>query len=141
MESSNVNNKRIAKNTAYLTIRALLIMFISLYTSRVILDKLGVEDFGIYNVVGGFVGIFSFLKTSFSSVTQRFLNLSLGRDDQVEARKIFSQHLLLYCIAIVILIILAETVGLYFVENKLVIPKNRLDIAITIYHFRFLPYA
>lgn len=138
MESSNVNNKRIAKNTAYLTIRALLIMFISLYTSRVILDKLGVEDFGIYNVVGGFVGIFSFLKTSFSSVTQRFLNLSLGRDDQVEARKIFSQHLLLYCIAIVILIILAETVGLYFVENKLVIPKNRLDIAITIYHFSVL---
>lgn len=135
MESSNVNNKRIAKNTAYLTMRALLIMFISLYTSRVILDKLGVEDFGIYNVVGGFVGIFSFLKTSFSSVTQRFLNISLGRGDEAGARRIFSQHLLLYCIAIVILVILAETIGLYFVENKLVIPKSRLDIAITIYHF------
>lgn len=138
MDIASSNNKRIAKNSVYLTIRALFILFISLYTSRVILDKLGVEDFGIYNAVGGFVGIFSFLKTSFSSVTQRFLNISLGKNDFVGAKRIFNQHLLLYCIAIIILGIFAETIGLYFVENKLVIPKERLPIAIVIYHFSVL---
>lgn len=138
MDTAKTNNKRIAKNTFYLTVRSLFVMFISLYTSRVILDKLGIEDFGIYNVVGGFVGIFSFLKTSFSSVTQRFLNISLGKNDIEGTRKIFNQHLLLYCIAIIILLLIAETIGLYFVENKLVIPKERLPIAVIIYHFSVL---
>lgn len=137
MEATD-NSKRIAKNTVFLTIRSLFIMFISLYTSRVILDKLGVEDFGIYNVVGGFVGIFSFLKTSFSNVTQRYLNISLGKNDKDAARRIFNQHLFLYCIAIIVLLIIAETLGLYFVENKLVIPKERFDTAIVIYHFSVL---
>ena len=138
MDTAKTNNKRIAKNTFYLTVRSLFVMFISLYTSRIILDKLGIEDFGIYNVVGGFVGIFSFLKTSFSSVTQRFLNISLGKNDIEGTRKIFNQHLLLYCIAIIILLLIAETIGLYFVENKLVIPKERLPIAVIIYHFSVL---
>lgn len=138
MESVDKNSKRIVKNTTFLTIRSFFIMFVSLYTSRVILDKLGIEDFGIYNVVGGFVGIFSFLKTSFSNVTQRYLNISLGRNDINEARRIFNQHLLLYCIAIVVLIVIAETVGLYFVKNKLVIPQERFETAIIIYHFSVL---
>ena len=119
----NNKNDRITRNTVYLTIRTLLIMFISLYTSRIVLDKLGVEDFGIYNVVGGFVSIFSFLKTSFSSVSQRFLNISLGRDDYPQARKIFSQHLLLYSFTIFLLIIISETFGYYFVCNKLLASK------------------
>lgn len=134
----NNKNDRITRNTVYLTIRTLLIMFISLYTSRIVLDKLGVEDFGIYNVVGGFVSIFSFLKTSFSSVSQRFLNISLGRDDYPQARKIFSQHLLLYSFTIFLIIILSETFGYYFVCNKLVIPPERLQTAIIIYHFSII---
>ena len=119
------DSKRIAKNSIFLLIRLLFLLFISLFTSRVVLDKLGVEDFGVYNVVGGFVGIFSFLKTSFSNVTQRFLNFELGRNYLIEARQIFNQHLILYVIVVILLVIIAETFGLYFVENKLVISDSR----------------
>ena len=129
------DSKRIAKNSIFLLIRLLFLLFISLFTSRVVLDKLGVEDFGVYNVVGGFVGIFSFLKTSFSNVTQRFLNFELGRNYLIEARQIFNQHLILYVIVVILLVIIAETFGLYFVENKLVISDSRREIAIVIYHF------
>lgn len=135
MEQNSRNSKRIAKNTAFLFIRQLILLFISLYTSRVVLDKLGVEDFGVYNVVGGFVGIFGFLKTSFSSVTQRFLNIELGKDDLWQANCVFNQHLILYAITVVVVFILFETVGLEFVKEKLVIPTDRLDTAIIVYHF------
>ena len=129
------NGKQIANNTAFLFLRMLFLLFISLFTSRIVLDKLGVVDFGIYNVVGGFVGIFSFLKTSFASVTQRFLNVEYGRNNWEKARQILNQHFILYAGIVVALVVILESVGLYYVEEKLVIPEERLDIAVTIYHF------
>ena len=84
------NNKRIAKNTMMLYIRMLLSMIVSLYTSRVVLNILGVEDYGIYNVVGGVVVLFSFLNNAMASATQRFLNFELGRGDVLEVKRIFS---------------------------------------------------
>ncbi|UKK56814.1 hypothetical protein [Prevotella communis] len=110
-------------------------MFISLYTSRVVLDKLGIEDFGINNVVAGFVTMLAFFSSSLSNVTQRFLNIELGRGDIKRAREVFNQHQVLYCIIIAIVVILAETAGLWFVKNKLVIPSERIGAAIWAYHF------
>ena len=87
------NNKRIAKNTLMLYIRMLLIMVVNLYTSRVILQALGVEDFGLYNVVGGVVVLFTFINNAMVTSTQRFLNFEIGRNDIEEAQKVFSASL------------------------------------------------
>src|SRR5665648_222039 len=88
--SNSANNKRIAKNTILLYFRMLLTMGVSLYTSRIVLNTLGVEDFGIYNVVGGVVIMFSFLNSSMSSATQRFLSFELGKGDYEQLKKVFS---------------------------------------------------
>ena len=88
-ELYTANNKRIAKNTLYLYLRMLLTMGVSLYTSRIVLNALGIVDFGIYNIVGGVVILFSFINNSLSSATQRFLNFELGKGDALETKRIF----------------------------------------------------
>ena len=93
MSSTSENNKRIAKNTAMLYIRMLLIMAVTLYTSRVVLEVLGVEDFGIYNIVGGVVVLFSFINNAMATATQRFLNFELGRNDIKEVGRVFSMSM------------------------------------------------
>ena len=90
MSATSENNKRIAKNTLFLYLRMLLIMGVTLYTSRVVLQILGVEDFGIYNVVGGIVILFTFVNNAMIISTQRFLNYELGREDLVATRRVFS---------------------------------------------------
>ena len=92
----SVNGKRVAKNTMMLYIRMLLIMAVSLYTSRIVLKVLGVEDFGIYNIVAGIVVLFSFLNSAMSSATQRFLSFELGRGDINEVRRVFSMLSLIH---------------------------------------------
>jgi len=94
MSANSENNKRIAKNTLFLYMRMLLIMGVTLYTSRVVLRVLGVEDFGIYNVVGGVVSIMSFFISSLSNVTQRYMNIGLGKQDLMETGCAFRQS---YC--------------------------------------------
>ena len=132
------NNKRIAKNTAMLYIRMLLIMVVTLYTSRVVLEVLGVEDFGIYNVVGGVVSMLAFFTSSLSNATQRFLSIQLGRENIVEARKVFNQSLFLYLGITCIILLLAETIGLWFVAEKLVISPERKFAAQCVYQFSLL---
>lgn len=95
-ESSIKSNKRIVKNTTMLYIRMLITMVVSLYTSRVVLNILGVEDFGIYNVVGGIVVVLSFLNNSMATSTQRFLNFELGKNNTVGVKKVFSTAILLH---------------------------------------------
>lgn len=108
-------------------------MFVSLYSSRVVLNALGVEDYGIYNVVGGIVAMLGFINTSMSGATSRFLTYSLGRGIIKNMRDTFSSALIIHiCIAIVIFLI-AETVGLWFMEAKLVIPENRMNAARVVY--------
>lgn len=106
-----------------------LMMVVSLYTSRVVLASLGVEDFGIYNVVGGVVGMFGFLNGSMASTTQRFLNYALGKGDTVYLNKIFSLAFFIHLGIAVIVLVLCETVGLWFLNHKLVIPDNRMFAA------------
>ncbi len=123
------NNKRIAKNTLILYIRMLFTMAISLYTSRVILNTLGVEDYGIYNVVGGIVGMLGFINNSMSSATGRYLTFALGKNDYERLKTVFSIALQVHTIIAIIIVLLGETIGLWFLYNKMQIPADRLDAA------------
>jgi len=135
MSSTSENNKRIAKNTAMLYIRMLLIMAVTLYTSRVVLEVLGVEDFGIYNVVGGIVVMFSFLNGSMASATQRFLSFEIGRNDWAQLKKIFSLTVNIHILIAIVIFLLAETIGLWFLNNQMNIPSERMQAARWVYQF------
>lgn len=134
------NNKRIARNTILLYFRMLLTMGVSLYTSRIVLNTLGIEDFGIYNVVGGVVMMFSFLNSSMSSATQRFLSFELGKNDYAQLKKVFSMSVNIHAIIALAIFILAETIGLWFLNIKLVIPLERLEAANWVYQFSILSF-
>jgi O-antigen/teichoic acid export membrane protein len=123
------NNQRIAKNTIMLYIRMLLSVVVSLYTSRVVLEVLGVEDYGIYSVVGGVVAMFSFLNSSMAGATSRFLTFEMGKGNQDKLQVTFSSALIIHIAIALIVLLLAETVGLWFLNNKLVIPEERMHAA------------
>ncbi|GHT70422.1 hypothetical protein AGMMS50239_38780 [Bacteroidia bacterium] len=113
-------------------------MGVGLYTSRVVLSVLGVEDFGIYGVVGGIVAMFGFLNASMSGATSRFLTFALGKNDKMNLQKTFSSALTIHFLIAIIILILAETIGLWFLENKLVIPEYRMVAARWVYQFSIL---
>ena len=123
------HTSRIAKNTVLLYGRMLIGMLVSLYTSRAILNALGVEDFGIQNVVGGFVAMFSLISSALSSSISRFMTFELGAGDMARLRKVFSTSLLIQLALISIVLVVAETAGVWFVNNKMVIPSGRLFAA------------
>ncbi|MGL4519396.1 MAG: lipopolysaccharide biosynthesis protein [Phocaeicola sp.] len=136
--SNSANNKRIAKNTLLLYLRMFIGMSVSLYTSRVVLNALGVDDYGIFNVVGGVVAMFSFINSSMGSATSRFLTFGIGKGDQEELRNIFSTALIVHIIIAGVIFVLGETVGLWFLENKLVISPERMNTARILYQFSIL---
>lgn len=138
--TSSQNNRRIAKNTMMLYFRMILTMIVSLYTSRVILNTLGVEDYGIYNVVGGVVSMFAFFNSAMSAATQRFLSFEIGKGDFAQLRKTFNATQIIHIGIAGVIFILAETVGLWFVKTYLVIPPERLNAAIWVYHFSVLSF-
>lgn len=133
--SQSANNKRLAKNTIFLYFRMLLLMCVGLYASRVLLRTLGFDDYGLYNVVGGIVTMFSFLNATLSTSTQRYLNLELGKEDGGEVKKVFSCSLLLHLILVLLVFFLAESFGLWYVLEKLVIPPGRDTAALFVYQF------
>lgn len=126
-------HKHIVKNTAFLYIRMLLILVVTLYTSRIILEVLGEDDYGIFNLVGGVVVLFTFLGSAMTIATQRYLCSFIGQDDKVSLQKLFSSSLIAHFILILILVVIAETLGLWFVKNKLVIPPERYSASIWVY--------
>lgn len=129
MENQSENTKRIAKNTLMLYVRMLFGMLVSLYTSRVVLQALGVEDYGIYNVVGGFVAMFSMISTSLSSSVSRFLTFELGRGDMEQLKKVFSTSLCIHLVLAGIVFLVAESVGVWFLNTQMTIPADRLYAA------------
>ena len=133
MPSISSNNKRIARNTLFMYARMLLVMFVSLFTVRVVLKALGAEDYGINNVVGGIVTMFGFLSTTMSGASMRFFSYELGRKDNEKLAKYFSVTFWCYVILVVVVLVLAETVGLWFVNTKLVIPVERMNAALWVY--------
>ena len=125
MMSSSSNTTRIAKNTLLLYFRMLLTMGVTLYTSRVVLDVLGVEDYGIYNVVGGIVAMLGFLQWTMQTTSARFINVVLSTNYDLETKKTFSNILAVNIFLSVIVCLLAETVGLWFFAEKMTIPHER----------------
>ena len=134
-KNSSLNSRRIVKNTGLLYFRMFLIMLVTLYTSRLVLKVLGVEDYGIYNVVGGVVTMFSFLNGALNIATQRFLNYEMGKGNQKAMNRVFSMSVWSFLLLSLIAIVLAETVGLWFVETQLNIPEQRTIAAKWVYHF------
>lgn len=141
MSNVSENSKRIAKNTLLLYFRMLFMMLVALYTSRVVLNTLGVEDFGIYNVVGGVVTMFSFINGAMATGTQRYLNFELGRGDFLRLSQVFSTSCQIHILIAVLVIILAETVGLWFLYHKMTIPEARMDAALWVYQCSILSTA
>ena len=129
------NTKRIAKNTIVLYIRMIVIMLVTLYTSRVVLKALGFEDFGLYNVVGGVVALMSFLRSSMSESTQRFLSYEMGKGNRDNLKNVFSICLTTHFLIAIVLLILAETVGLWFLNSQINVPEGREIAANWIYQF------
>ncbi len=129
MTTQQENTKRIAKNTLMLYVRMLFGMLVSLYTSRVVLQVLGVEDYGIYNVVGGFVAMFSMISSSLSSSVSRFLTFELGRGDMEQLKKVFSTSLCIHLALAGIVFLAAESVGVWFLNTQMTIPADRLYAA------------
>lgn len=131
----SVDNKRVAKNAVYLTFRLVLSTVVSLYTSRIVLDVLGVDNFGIYGLVGGIVALFALLNASMSLTTSRFITYELGKGDVERLKLTFSTSLIIHlCIALIILI-LSETIGLWFLNVKLHIPSDSIVAANWVYQF------
>lgn len=135
---STVNPTKIAKNTIALYLRMALGVVIGLYTSRVLLNELGATDYGLFNVVGGLISMLGFINMALSSSTQRFLNYNQDKVSRADLQKIFSTSINLHLIVATIIVILLETVGLWFVYNKLNIPKSQFDAAVIVYHISVL---
>lgn len=132
------DNKTIAKNTLFLYFRMILVMGVGLYTSRIVLRELGVSDFGIYSLVGGFITIFGFLNAAMSSATQRYLTFDLGKKDFDRLRKTFSISLTIHVGIALLVLLMAETIGLWYVNYKMVFPSERSFAVNVVYQFSIL---
>lgn len=137
-ESDHTKNQRIAKNTVLLYLRSLISLVISLYTSRLVLKGLGVDDFGIYGVVGSFVSMFTIVTGSLRGAISRFYNYALGKGDQEELSNTFALSLNIMIILSIIVFVLTETFGLWFLYNRMTIPSDRLSAAFWCFQFSVL---
>ncbi|MFT4071745.1 MAG: oligosaccharide flippase family protein [Dysgonamonadaceae bacterium] len=135
MNTENSNNRRIAKNTMMLYFRMIIIMGVQLYTVRIVLDVLGASDYGLYNVVGGVVSMLAFLSGTMSTASQRYFAFEIGRGDSGQLRKTFSMTLLIYVLIGVIILLLLETVGLWFLNHKISMGVGRIYAANWVYQF------
>ena len=138
---SSVNTKKIAKNTILLYIRMLLLLVVSLYTSRVILKVLGINDYGIYNLIAGFVTFLTFISNSLVSAMQRYFNVALGKNDLQNYREVFSMSINILALFSCLILVLGETIGLWFVMNHLNIPSDRYNASLWVYQFSLLTFV
>ena len=136
-----IDKSRIAKNTIFLYIRMFVIMLVSLYTSRVVLQALGVEDYGVYNVVAGSVALFGFMNSAMSMATQRFLNFYMVRGNGGLLRKVFAMSLNIHVIIAMIVVLLTETAGLWILNTQLSIPPERMEATRWVFHFAVLTFC
>lgn len=128
------DNRRIAKNTVYLYIRTFLVMLIALYTSRVILQTLGVNDYGIFNAVGGVVSMFQIISGSLAAAISRYITFALGKGNMERLRQVFSTSMMVQILIGVAVLILGETLGLWFVNTYMNIPEGRMEAANWVWH-------
>lgn len=135
------NNKRIAKNTLVLYFRMMFMMAVSLYTSRVILNALGFEDYGIYSVVGGFVAMFGIISNSLTAAISRFLTYTIGQGNSFELSKVFGTSLIIQSVLAIIIVVLIETIGIWFLNYHMTIPHDRLTAANWVLQFSVLTFV
>lgn len=131
-------NKRLAKNTLFMYLRMLFLTFVSLFTVRINLKNLGVENYGIYNLIAGVVVLFNFIANSSSAATSRYLNFALGENDKEKANRVYTSSVIIHFAVALLILILSETVGLWMVNNYLVIPSDRLRAANFVFQFATL---
>lgn len=141
MAESVVNNRQIAKNTIFLYIRMIVVMLIQLYTVRAYLSILGETDYGLYNVIGGVVAMFSFLNQTLATSSQRYFSQALVRKDKAATNRVFCLNLTIYLFLIAFVVIILETAGLWFVNNKMTIPAERMKAANVVYQLSIITFA
>ena len=135
------SNKQIAKNTLFLYLRMFLTMAVSLYTVRVVIRTLSVSDYGLYGAVGGVILTFSFITGVLTNASQRFFSVELGKGAGGRVKEVFSTLFLTYLGVSLVIIFLAETVGLWFLGNKMTIPAGREEAAMWVYQFALLSFV
>lgn len=140
METTS-SKRRLVQNTAVLYLRTLITMVISLFTSRVILQNLGVEDYGIYTVVGGFVSMFAIISSTLTGTTQRYLTYEIGKKENSDPQRVFGISMNIHILLSVVIVLLLETVGLWFLNNKLIINPERLTAANWVYQFSIISFV
>jgi O-antigen/teichoic acid export membrane protein len=138
MQSTSANNKRIAKNTMFLYIRMGVSMLVGLYTSRIVLNALGVENYGIYNIVGSFIVAFTFISGPLGTATQRFLNFELGKGPDGRLNKVFNLSFYTYVVLSILLLCVIEIAGIWFLNHKMQMPVERRDAAFFAFHMSVL---
>ena len=136
-----VDNKRLAKNTLFLYVRMIIIMLANLYVVRTVLNIIGIVDYGIYNVISGVVSMFSFLNGTLSTSSQRYFSISLSEKDTQKLQNQFRLNITIFMLLVVIVIIIAETLGLWYVNKEMTIPEDRLYAANIVYQFTILSFA
>lgn len=135
------SKEAIAKNTVFLYIRTLIVLFVSLWTLRVILLSLGAQDFGIFDAVGGLVAMFSILTGSMSSAISRFITFELGTGNIEKLKRVFSTSIIVQIAFIALIVLVAETVGLWFLNNKMIIPEDRVEAANWVFQFTVITFC
>ena len=138
---NSTNNKRIAKNVLILYIRMFFIMCITLYTSRVVLNALGIEDYGLYTAVGGFVALFGVISGSLSTAISRFITFELGKGNYIKLKLIFSSSVLIQFLIALLIIVLVETVGVWFLNERMTVPEGQLTAANWVLQFSVITFA
>lgn len=133
-----MSNRQVAKNAVYLYLRTIVTTIVGIYTSRVVLQTLGIEDYGLYNAVGGVVGLLSFLNVALGGTTSRFITFELGKGDKQRLHDTFNSAMIVHLIIASVVLILAETIGLWFLYNKLVIPEGRVWAAQWVYQLSII---
>lgn len=141
MGNTASNNKRIAKNTMYMYIRMFVTMIVGLYTSRAVLAALGFDDYGLYNVIGGIVAMFGFINGAMTNTTSRYITFYLENKNTEKLKKVFSTSFFIHVAITFLIVLLGETLGLWYVINKMVIPVGRLSAAIWVYQFTIISSA
>lgn len=135
------SNKRIAKNTIYLYFRMLITMAVGLFTSRIVLNTLGIEDYGVNNIAGGLVGFLTIITGTVSSAISRFITFELGKGDLNALKKVFSMSITIQLIFAIVVILVGEIIGIWFLNSELNIPLERLDAAKWVFHCSILSFA
>ena len=141
MQDTSHRTKRIAKNTLMLYVRMLFMMFMGLYTSRIVLQALGESDYGIYNVVGGVVAMFAMISGALNSAVSRFITFEMGKGSEAQLNKVYSTAVTIQLILAALVVVIAEPVGLWFIDNKMTIDPSRIPAARMVLHFSILAFV